>query len=233
MEFTIDRIEIEEEADGIKIAHAYNRDNEDWYNVVDKFSKTSFKILVDNTSNRVISSTYEASALPVVIPNTTVKELEDFDNSNLDINNLYYIDNKLVNLSEYEIYENGAIKVNRLAIIRNLKYLFSDFKNMMIKKGMEVKPGIFQPLRETDVVSLLENRGKPNLNKEWKFYNNEGEPVIDYLTNDLIEKIFREKSAIIDKIIIGDVKAKNSLETLSDKELTSIDPLLYYEKFTK
>ena len=67
--------------------------------------------------------------------------------------------------------------------------------------------------------------------KEWKYYDEERNPVLDKITKEIIGEIFVKGEKVLNGVIIGEAKAEEALENLTNEELKNLDIKIYFEKY--
>lgn len=231
MKFTVDKIELIEE-ENFNYYGIFDKKNNNWYEEQKNFKTDTLKIMYDKETLKILSLNKDVSLLAPTQVGDIVEEIESEEEIELSTS-LFFIDGKIVNLKEYEKIENGEVvfcKEKRKEII---KKEFAILKDKKIKLGVEVKEGIYHPVRDTDKINLLIARSTIQEKQEWKFFDINGDSVQDYMTVELIDLIMMKGARVLNGAIIGELKAIESLNELSEEELKALDILEYFERFYK
>lgn len=226
--FIVDRIEIKKDKDGYGYYYAVSDKGENWYEFLKTFKPDTQKVMYYNDTHKVISIETDASMLAPTFEGITIQEIEPEPYASRI--NLYFIDDKLVNLSEYEEYKDGVVLFNREEKIKDLLQDINATKEAKINKGILINHGekeeLYQPIREKDMYLLDENKDK--LPKEWKFYTKDGEPKMYTLTKELYAYIITTKPKVFDALMEAEVKCNEELKEMTDDELRTLDGARFY-----
>lgn len=229
MKFEVNKIELITE-ETFSYYGIFDRNNNNWYEEQKKFREDTLKVMYDKDTLQVLSISRDVSLLAPTTVGDIVEEIKSEEEIELTAS-LFFVGGKIVNLKECEKIENGEVVFDRISKIEMVKKEFSILKDKKIKLGVEVKEGIYHPVRDTDKINLLIARGTIRDKQVWKFFDINGEPVQDFMTKDLIDLIMFKGSGILNGAIIGELKAIESLNGLSEEELKTLDISEYFEKF--
>ena len=108
-----------------------------------------------------------------------------------------------------------------------------ELKDKKIQLGVKIKEGVYHPVRDTDKVNLMIAKNSWNGTRKWKFYDEDGNGVIDDITLEIIGKIFFDGGKVLNGAILGETEAENALDKLTDKELKELDVKKYFESYYK
>lgn len=229
MKFEVNKIELITE-ETFSYYGIFDKNNNNWYEEQKKFREDTLKVMYDKDTLQVLSISRDVSLLAPTTVGDIVEEIKSEEEIELTAS-LFFVGGKIVNLKECEKIENGEVVFDRISKIEMVKKEFSILKDKKIKLGVEVKEGIYHPVRDTDKINLLIARGTIRDKQVWKFFDINGEPVQDFMTKDLIDLIMFKGSGILNGAIIGELKAIESLNGLSEEELKTLDISEYFEKF--
>ncbi|MBF4805845.1 MAG: hypothetical protein HXM47_04520 [Pseudoleptotrichia goodfellowii] len=106
-----------------------------------------------------------------------------------------------------------------------------ELKEEKIKLGVKIKDGVYQPIRDTDRVLLMMIKDTIAKEKEWKYYDEEHNPVLGKITKEIIGEIFVKGEKVLNGAIIGETKTEEALGDLTNEELKNLDIKIYFEKY--
>ena len=136
-------------------------------------------------------------------------------------------------LQNYEIVKGGKIVFDKNFKIDAVKKELQDLKDKKIQLGVKVKDGVFHPIRDTDKVNLMMAKNSWAGTRKWKFYDEDGNGVIDDITLEIIDKIFSDGEKVLNGVILGEAEAESTLANLSEEELKGLDVKSFFEKYYK
>ena len=229
--FEVDRTEIKKIENGMRYIAIYDKSNNDWYEELKKFEKNTLKIMYNKDTLHVLSLNRDASMLAPTMVGDVVEEIAQEE---IELNpNLYFVNGKLVELQNYEIVKGGKIVFDKNFKIDAVKKELQDLKDKKIQLGVKVKDGVFHPIRDTDKVNLMMAKNSWTGTRKWKFYDEDGNGVIDDITLEIIDKIFSDGEKILNGAILGEAEAESTLANLSEEELKELDVKSFFENYYK
>ena len=229
--FEVDRTEIKKIENGMRYIAIYDKSNNDWYEELKKFEKSTLKIMYNKDTLHVLSLNRDASMLAPTMVGDVVEEIAQEE---IELNpNLYFVNGKLVELQNYEIVKGGKIVFDKNFKIDAVKKELQDLKDKKIQLGVKVKDGVFHPIRDTDKVNLMMAKNSWTGTRKWKFYDEDGNGVIDDITLEIIDKIFSDGEKILNGAILGEAEAESTLANLSEEELKELDVKSFFENYYK
>nr|DAN56664.1 MAG TPA: tail fiber assembly protein [Caudoviricetes sp.] len=229
--FTVDRIEIKQLEDGFKYYGIFDKENKDWYEELKKFDKDTLKVMYNKDTHLVLSTNIDVSMIAPTMAGDVVEEIEYQEVETAPDN--YLVDGKIVKLKEYEKIENGKIVFDRDMRIEEIKKELSSLKDKKIRLGVEVKEGVYHPARDTDKINLIIAKTTLVGEQEWKYYDIDGNPVLDKINRKIIDTIIEKGTKVLNGAIIGETKAEEGLSSLSDDDLKTLDIKSHFEKYYK
>ena len=229
--FEVDKIEIKKIENSMQYIAIYDKSNNDWYEELKKFEKSTLKIMYNKDTLHVLSLNRDASMLAPTMVGDVVEEIAQEE---IELNpNLYFVNGKLVELQNYEIVKGGKIVFDKNFKIDAVKKELQDLKDKKIQLGVKVKDGVFHPIRDTDKVNLMMAKNSWTGTRKWKFYDEDGNGVIDDITLEIIDKIFSDGEKILNGAILGEAEAESTLANLSEEELKELDVKSFFENYYK
>ena len=229
--FEVDRTEIKKIENGMRYIAIYDKSNNDWYEELKKFEKNTLKIMYNKDTLHVLSLNRDASMLAPTMVGDVVEEIVQEE---IELNpNLYFVNGKLVELQNYEIVKGGKIVFDKNFKIDAVKKELQDLKDKKIQLGVKVKDGVFHPIRDTDKVNLMMAKNSWAGTRKWKFYDEDGNGVIDDITLEIIDKIFSNGEKVLNGAILGEVEAESALANLTEEELKELDVKSFFENYYK
>ena len=229
--FEVDKIEIKKIENSMQYIAIYDKSNNDWYEELKKFEKNTLKIMYNKDTLHVLSLNRDASMLAPTMVGDVVEEIAQEE---IELNpNLYFVNGKLVELQNYEIVKGGKIVFDKNFKIDAVKKELQDLKDKKIQLGVKVKDGVFHPIRDTDKVNLMMAKNSWTGTRKWKFYDEDGNGVIDDITLEIIDKIFSDGEKILNGAILGEAEAESTLANLSEEELKELDVKSFFENYYK
>lgn len=231
MKFIVDRTEIKQFEDGMKYIAIFDKDNKDWYEELKKFDKDTLKVMYNKDTHLVFSTNTDASKIAPTAVGDVVEEIEYQEVETAPDN--YFIGGKIVKLKECETIKNGKIVFNRDFKIEKIKEKLKELKEQKIKLGVKIKNGVHHPIRDTDKLNLSIAEKLWTGKRKWKFYDENGNGVIEDLTLEIIKKIFFEGEKILNGAILGETEAENALDKMTDEEIKSLNIEAHFEKYYK
>jgi len=229
--FEVDKIEIKKIENSMQYIAIYDKSNNDWYEELKKFEKSTLKIMYNKDTLHVLSLNRDASMLAPTMVGDVVEEIAQEE---IELNpNLYFVNGKLVELQNYEIVKGGKIVFDKNFKIDAVKKELQDLKDKKIQLGVKVKDGVFHPIRDTDKVNLMMAKNSWTGTRKWKFYDEDGNGVIDDITLEIIDKIFSDGEKVLNGAILGEVEAESALANLTEEELKELDVKSFFENYYK
>ena len=231
MKFIVERTEIKKLENGMEYIAIYDKDNKDWYEELKKFNKDSLKVMYNKDTLQVSSKSKDASFLAPTAVGDVIEEIESED---VAINpSQYFVEGKLIELKPYETIKNGKIVFNKEFRIEEIKKELREMKDKKIQLGVKIKEGVYHPVRDTDKVNLMIAKNSWAGTRKWKFYDEDGNGVIDDITLEIIDKIFSDGEKVLNGAILGETEAENALDKLTDKEIKELDIKKHFESYYK
>lgn len=230
--FVVSRTEIKENEEiGIKYITMYDEDGNDWYGEQANFRSDTLKVMYNKDTLQVLSTAKDVSMLAPTMAGDVVEEIEYQE---VAVNpNLYLVDGKIIELKPCETIKDGKVVFNRDLKIEYAKKELKELKEAKIRLGVEVKKNIYHPVRDTDKINLMATKGTIVEERDWKYYDKDGNAVIDKISNELIDLIFSKGEKVLDGAILGETKAEIALNDLSNEELQNLDVEAHFEKYYK
>ena len=229
--FEVDRTEIKKIENGMRYIAIYDKSNNDWYEELKKFEKSTLKIMYNRDTLHVLSLNRDASMLAPTMIGDVVEEIVQEE---IELNpNLYFVNGKLVELQNYEIVKGGKIVFDKNFKIDAVKKELQDLKDKKIQLGVKVKDGVFHPIRDTDKVNLMMAKNSWTGTRKWKFYDEDRNGIIDDITLEIIDKIFSDGEKVLNGAILGEVEAESALANLTEEELKELDVKSFFENYYK
>ena len=233
--FKVEKMEIIKDEEGYGYYSPVSDKGENWYEFLKTFDKDTQKVLYDPNTQRVISIETDASMIAPTEVGWVVKEIEVQPYSSRI--NLYLLEDKLVNLSQYEYIENGKVLFNKDKKIEDIKKRVQELKEGKLNRGIQINKGetpeMFQPLREKDLSSL--EMYKEKLPMEWKYYDVKSEPIAGTLDTNIYAYIITSYPKVMDALQMSEVSFLDKVKKMSDEELRmlNIDNSYVDEYFSK
>lgn len=231
MKFIVERTEIKQFEDGMKYIAIYDKANKEWYEELKKFHKDTLKVMYNADTHLILSVNKDASMIAPTMAGDVVEEIE-YQEVEIAPDN-YFVGGKIVKLKEYEKIENGKIVFDRDMRIEEIKKELSSLKDKKIRLGVEVKEGVYHPARDTDKINLIIAKTTLVGEQEWKYYDIDGNPVLDKINRKIIDTIIEKGTKVLNGAIIGETKAEEGLSSLSDDDLKTLDIKSHFEKYYK
>lgn len=229
MKFEVSEVKIVEMEDGFKYYGIFDKDSKDWYEELKKFDKDTLKVMYNKDSYLVLSTNKDASMIAPTMAGDVVEEIP-FQEVEIAPDN-YFVAGKIVKLKECETIKSGKVVYDRDFKIEKIKEKLKELKEEKIKLGVRIRNGVYQPIRDTDRVLLMMIKETITKEKEWKYYDEERNPVLDKITKEIIGEIFVKGEKVLNGVIIGEAKAEEALENLTNEELKNLDIKIYFEKY--
>ena len=230
--FIVGKTEIIETEDNIKYWGIFDENGNDWYEEQKGFMKNTLKVMYNKDTLLILGTNRDVSMIGPTMVGDVVEEIE-YDGE-IQVNpNLYFVGGKMVELKQGEKIENGKIIFDRDFKTEKIKNELKELKEAKIKLGVRIKDGVYQPIRDTDRVLLMMIKDTMVKDKEWKYYDEEHNPVLGKITKEIIDEIFAEGEKVLNGAIIGETKAEEALEDLTDEELQNLDIKAHFEKYYK
>lgn len=233
LKFITDKVESIEKSD-IRATwvelHMYDKHGNDWYDYQSKYSPNTLKVMYDDKSRRVFITTKDSSRLvPAEIGNTIIEIEYNDDESKLNYNNLYYVDNKLYNLKNYEVIVDGKVVPNREIIVYEHQKKLQQLKFIYMEQSFEFRPGLYQPNRPLDqnnlgnITAKLLATGRKEF-KNWKFKDASDEDTYATVSlNDMMEmSLLMEAQTTASMVVESTILSE--LEVMPLDELLAFDP---------
>ena len=231
MKFEVTKTEIKKLENGMEYIAIYDKDNKDWYEELKKFQKDKLKVMYNKDTLQVSSKSKDASFLAPTAVGDVIEEIESED---VAINpSQYFVEGKLVELKPYETIKDGKVAFNKDFRIDEIKKELREMKDKKIQLGVKIKEGVYHPVRDTDKVNLMIAKNSWAGTRKWKFYDEDGNGVIDDITLEIIGKIFSDGEKVLNGAILGETEAENALDKLTEKEIKELDIKKYFESYYK
>ena len=231
MKFIVEITEIKKLENGMEYIAIYDKDNKDWYEELKKFKSDTLKVMYSKDTLQVSSKSKDATFLAPTAVGDVIEEIESED---VAINpSQYFVSGKLIELKPYETIKDGKVAFNKDFRIDEIKKELREMKDKKIQLGVKIKEGVYHPVRDTDKVNLMIAKNSWNGTRKWKFYDEDGNGVIDDITLEIIGKIFFDGGKVLNGAILGETEAENALDKLTDKELKELDVKKYFESYYK
>lgn len=227
--FMVEKIEIRELEDGIKYIEIFDGDGNNWYDEQQNFQASTLKVMYNKDTLQVLSTSKDISIIAPTMAGDVVEEIEHED---VGVNPaLYFVKGKLLELKECETIKNGEIVFDRETKIEHAKRKLRELKEARIRLGVKIKENVYHPVRDTDKINLMAVKGTFSGERDWKYYDKDGVPVIEKISDELIGMIFLKGAKVLDGAILGETKAEEALNTLTDEELQNLDTEGHFEKY--
>ena len=231
MKFEVTKTEIKKLENGMEYIAIYDKDSKDWYEELKKFQKDKLKVMYNKDTLQVSSKSKDASFLAPTAVGDVVEEIESEDAA---VNpSQYFVEGKLVELKPYETIKDGKVAFNKDFRIDEIKKELREMKDKKIQLGVKIKEGVYHPVRDTDKVNLMIAKNSWAGTRKWKFYDEDGNGVIDDITLEIIGKIFSDGEKVLNGAILGETEAENALDKLTEKEIKELDIKKYFESYYK
>ncbi|ERK69034.1 hypothetical protein HMPREF1984_00085 [Leptotrichia sp. oral taxon 215 str. W9775] len=228
--FVVDRVEVMETEEGMKYWGIFDENNNNWYEEQKNFKENTLKIMYNKDSFLILGREKDVSKIAPTMVGDIIEEIEYSEEIKVNPN-LYFINGEMVELKECETIKSGKVVYDRDFKIEKIKEKLKELKEEKIKLGVRIRNGVYQPIRDTDRVLLMMIKETITKEKEWKYYDEERNPVLDKITKEIIGEIFVKGEKVLNGVIIGEAKAEEALENLTNEELKNLDIKIYFEKY--